>query len=73
MMGGGMGPDMGGAGAVGGGSTAPADTRPLSEKYATQLAQIKEMGFVDEEKVLNMLDQCNGNVNVTLERLFTEN
>jgi ubiquilin len=59
---------MGGSGA----GANPTDTRPPREKYAAELAQIKEMGFIDEEKVLSMLAQCNGNVNLTLERLFTE-
>ena len=65
---GGMGgfPGMGGMGGMnpammaqleammGGGSanSNPADTRPPREKYATELAQIKEMGFNDEEVIL---------------------
>jgi hypothetical protein len=65
MMGGG---GFGGAGAGAGG--APADTRPASEKYADQLKQIKDMGFSDEETILAMLEQANGNVNLVLERLF---
>ena len=39
---------MGGGGQGG----PPADTRPPREKYASQLAQIKEMGFADEESIL---------------------
>ena len=48
MMGAGAGP------AAPGGfpSAAPADTRPPREKYATQLQQIKEMGFNDEDAIL---------------------
>lgn len=55
MMGG-MG-GMGGMGAMGGmgGLGAPADTRPPRERFATQLAQIKEMGFNDEETILQIL------------------
>ena len=49
----------------------PSDTRPPREKYATELAQIKEMGFNDEEVILQMLVSTNGNVNLALERLFT--
>jgi len=49
----------------------PADTRPPREKYATELAQIKEMGFHDEEVILQMLVSTNGNVSLALERLFT--
>jgi ubiquilin len=66
--------NMGGAGGMGGGmggmGGAPADNRPPREKYASQLTQIKEMGFNDEETILAMLDQASGNVNLVLERLF---
>jgi len=50
---------------------APADTRPPAEKYASELAQIKEMGFTDEATILQLLQQCNGNVNIVMERLFS--
>lgn len=40
---------MGGSGAP---TTATADARPPSEKYATELAQIKEMGFNNDELIL---------------------
>lgn len=65
MMGGGA---MGGMGGMGG---APADTRPPREKYATQLVQIKEMGFNDEDAILQILEQTGGNVQLALERLFS--
>lgn len=52
-------------------NAAPADTRPSREKYATQLVQIKEMGFLDEEVILQMLEKTNGNVNLALENLFS--
>ena len=48
----------------------PADTRPPREKYANELVQIKEMGFTDEETILKMLQECQGNVNLVIERLF---
>ena len=48
MFGGGGGAGLGGVGAV----TNPADTSPQREKYASELAQIKEMGFHDEELIL---------------------
>ncbi len=41
-------------------------------KYATELAQIKEMGFSDEAKIVQVLQQTNGNVALALERLFGE-
>ena len=58
---------MGGAGA---GAGASADTRPAAERYAEQLNQLKEMGFTDEATNLQILEQCNGNVNMAIERLF---
>jgi ubiquilin len=51
--------------------TAPADTRPPRERFATQLQQIKEMGFHDEETILQILTQTNGNVNLAMEILFS--
>lgn len=59
---------MGGAGGAGAG--APTDTRPPAERYAEQLTQLKEMGFTDEATNLQVLQQCNGNVNMAIERLF---
>ena len=41
----------GGAGGMGGGA-APTDTRPPRERYASELQQLKEMGFTDEETCL---------------------
>lgn len=62
---------MGNYGGMGAMPTAPADTRPPRERFAAELAQVKEMGFHDEETILQMLVQCNGNVSLALERLFT--
>ena len=59
---------QGGGGA--GGFGAPADTRPPRERYANELNQLKEMGFSDEATNLQILEQCNGNVNLAIERLF---
>ena len=71
MGGGGMGGfGAGGMGGAFGQPAAQADTRPLSERYADQLKQIKDMGFNDDETILAMLEQANGNVNLVLERLF---
>ena len=56
MMGGGAGAGMGGFGMP------PADSRPPREKYADQLARIKEMGFNDEDAILQILEQTGGNV-----------
>ena len=43
---------MGGAG----GAAASTDTRPPKEKYAEQIAQIKEMGFNDEDAIAQILE-----------------
>jgi len=49
---------MGGQGMPGAAQpSAPADARPPREKYAEQLTQIKEMGFNDEDAVLQILEQ----------------
>ena len=66
MMGG-----MGGAGGFGM-PQQPVDSRPAREKYATQLQQIKEMGFNDEDVILQMLERTNGNVQIALENLFSQ-
>ena len=44
---------MGGANP--GAGSATTDSRPPREKYSTELAQVKEMGFNDEELILQML------------------
>ena len=59
---------MGGANP--GAGSASTDSRPPREKYSAELAQVKEMGFNDEELILQMLVQTNGNVNLALEKLF---
>ena len=42
------------------------------EKYASQIAQLKEMGFLDESTLIQVLKQTNGNVNMALEILFSQ-
>jgi ubiquilin len=61
---------MGGNPGAGAGASATADSRPPREKYASELTQIKEMGFADEELILQELVSSNGNVSLALERLF---
>ena len=41
------------------------------EKYKDQIAQIKEMGIDDEEKIIDALKKCDGNVQYALNRLFS--
>ena len=40
------------------------------EKYKEQIAQIKDMGIDDEEKIIDALKKCDGNVQYALNRLF---
>jgi ubiquilin len=40
------------------------------EKYKDQLAQMKDMGFVNEETNIQVLKQCSGNVQFAIERLL---
>ena len=40
------------------------------EKYKEQLAQMKDMGFVNEETNIQVLKQCSGNVQFAIERLL---
>ena len=56
---------------MGGGAPASTDSRPPRERFANELTQIKEMGFNDEETILQMLQETNGNVNLAIERLFS--
>jgi ubiquilin len=38
--------------------------------YASQLAQMKDMGFFDEAQNIRVLQQCMGNVSAAIERLL---
>ena len=40
------------------------------EKYKDQLAQMKDMGFINEEANIQVLKQCSGNVQFAVERLL---
>ena len=46
------------------------DNVDYKEKYKDQLAQLKEMGFINEEKNIQILKQCSGNVQFAVERLI---
>ncbi len=67
-------PGMGGApaGGFGGGfgGGAAASATPPEELYASQLAQMKDMGFFDEAQNIRVLQQCMGNVSAAIERLL---
>lgn len=62
---------MGGAG--GGSFGAPGAGfvgRPARERYAQQLQQLRDMGFHDEERCLQVLDDVDGNIDRALDMLF---
>lgn len=69
MMGG-MGGMPGGMGGMGGMPAAPADTRPPAERFASQLTQMREMGFTDDEQNIRALSASGGNVQFAVERIL---
>ena len=42
----------------------------LKEKYKKEIQAIKDMGFDNEEKIINALQKTNGNINASIERLI---
>ena len=46
------------------------DNVDYKEKYKDQLAQLKEMGFINEETNIQVLKQCSGNVQFAIEKLL---
>ena len=49
---------------------APASNVPPEELYATQLAQLQEMGFFDTQENIRALRATAGNVHAAVERLL---
>jgi ubiquilin len=45
-------------------------TVPPEERFATQLAQLQEMGFFDTQENIRALTATAGNVNAAVERLL---
>ena len=43
----------------------------LKEKYKNEIQTIKDMGFDNEEKIINALQKTNGNINASIERLIS--
>jgi ubiquilin len=43
---------------------------PPEERFATQLAQLQEMGFFDTQENIRALTATAGNVNAAVERLL---
>ena len=46
------------------------DNVDYKEKYKEQLAQLKDMGFINEETNIQVLKQCSGNVQFAIEKLI---
>ena len=46
---------------------------PPATRFASQLTQLEGMGFTDTNRNLVVLQQCNGNVNMAVERLLGGN
>ena len=44
---------------------------PPRERFASQLQTIKDMGFYDEESILQALVATNGNINAAVDRLLS--
>jgi ubiquilin len=57
-------------GAGGFGTPPPTDTRPPEEIYASQLAQLNEMGFYEFERNVSALRRSGGNVQGAIEYLL---
>ncbi|KAJ9116466.1 hypothetical protein QFC22_004908 [Naganishia vaughanmartiniae] len=63
---------FGGLGAMGGGAPQPPqDTRPIEERYQSQLLQLNEMGLCDPQQNIRALSMTGGNVNAAIELIFS--
>lgn len=71
-MGGAGGNPLSPFGGFGAGAAAapPADTRSPEERFATQLAQMNEMGFIDARQNVRALLATNGNVHAAIEYIL---
>ena len=71
----GAGAPFGGFGGFGGaGSPPPAqpqDNRPPEERFAAQLVQLNDMGFVNPQQNIRALQACGGNVQAAVEYLIS--
>lgn len=57
-------------GGLSSGDTQNASNVPAEQLYATQLAQLQEMGFYDTQENIRALSATNGNVHAAVERLL---
>lgn len=63
-------PGFGGAAGAGSEQPQQQDTRPPEERYATQLQQLREMGFTSDAYNLRALQACGGNVQAAIEYIL---
>lgn len=59
-----------GAGAFGGGTPQPADTRPPEERFQVQLQQLQDMGFSNAQQNVRALLATGGNVHAAIEYIL---
>lgn len=52
-------------------NTPTTNLEELREKYADQIEQIKNMGFEDESKIIEVLSQSSGSVSIALNKLLS--
>jgi len=57
-------------GGLGSGDTQNTSNVPAEQLYATQLAQLQEMGFFDTQENIRALNATGGNVNAAIDRLL---
>jgi hypothetical protein len=75
-MGGGMGGGLGGFQGGMGGFGNPTPTEPVDpnqtpeERFKDQLEKLNDMGFTNKDVNIQILQQCNGNVDIAVERLL---
>ncbi|KAI5450576.1 hypothetical protein NCC49_002835 [Naganishia albida] len=62
---------LGGFGSPSAAPAAPQDTRPLEERYQSQLLQLNEMGLCDPGQNIRALSMTGGNVNAAVELIFS--
>lgn len=62
---------FGGFGSPSAAPAAPQDTRPLEERYQSQLLQLNEMGLCDPGQNIRALSMTGGNVNAAVELIFS--
>ena len=61
---------MGGVPNTGASANSGLTDEQLKEKYKDQLQTLKDMGFIDEATNLQVLKQCDGNVQFAIDRLL---